>query len=156
MALKAPRAIVETDISLTCSTVTERGVITVYQTGGSGVALGDAAGSCQVATNASGLRVAGLLMNDVVTYDTTRYHGNFHRDETLQNERCNLLKKGRVTTNMLVSGQTPAAGDTAYLGASGNLTGAFVNIAATPKVGEFVGSKDSDGYVTVDINLPGK
>lgn len=162
MALKQPRTILETDISLTCDTVKERGYFLVYGGGtagtagssGSGVALGDRAGVATLVTAQSGSKVAGMLLNDVVNYDTTKYHGNFHKDETLINERCNLLRKGRVTTDALVSGQSPAAGDVAYLGASGKLTAAYVNDVATPKVGRFVAPKDENAFVTVDVNLP--
>jgi hypothetical protein len=108
MALKAPRVIRSTDISLTCDTATERGLCVVYgATVGSGVALGDSAGNSTVATSASGKVPAGILLNDVVDIDTTRYHWNFHQDQTLINERCNLLTDGRVTTNSSTSARSP-------------------------------------------------
>lgn len=154
MALLGPRNITETDISLTCATASERGYVVVYKTAGSGDQLGDHAGITEVITAQSGKKPAGVLMCDVVSYDTTKYHGNFHKDEVLINERVALLKKGRITTNALVSGQTPTHGDKAYLGASGKFTATYVNDAATPIVGEFVGAKDENGYVTVDVNLP--
>ena len=154
MALKGPRSVLETDISLTVSVASARGFLVVHGTAGSGIALGDSAGTATIQTNPSGYKVAGMLLNDVVDYDTTRYHGNFHKDETLINERANLATKGRFTTNALVSGQTPTAGDKAYLGASGKLTATWVNDVATPKVGAFAGAKDENGYVCFDLNLP--
>lgn len=154
MALLGPRSILETDITMTCASVSERGYIVVHKTAGSGDQRGDHAGITEVVTAQSGKKVAGMLMCNVVNYDTTKYHGNFHQDESLINERVSLLKKGRVSTNALVAGQTPTAGDKAYLGASGKLTGTWVNDVATPKVGEFAGAKDQNGYVAVDLNLP--
>ncbi len=156
MALKGPRNIVKTDTSLTCTTASDRGFMVVYKTTGSGIALGDFAGTTEVYATSSGKKPAGMLLNDVVSYDTTQYHGNFHKDQTLINERCTIVKEGRLTTNALVSGQTPTNGDPAYLGATGKLTGAFVNTVATPYVGEFVGGVDENGYITVDLNLPAK
>lgn len=155
MALKGERVVIETDITLTCPTVAERGVVLVHKTGGSGVALGASAGECDLVASASGQKVAGLLMNDVVDVDTTRYHLNFHKDERLVDQRVTLLRKGRVTTDE-ISG-TPAKGDTAYLTANGQVTptlSATGGLAATPKVGVFAGAKDEHGYATVDLNLP--
>lgn len=155
MALKADRSIIETDITQTCPSVAERGVTLVYSTGGSGVALGASAGASDLVANPSGYKVAGLLLNDVVSVDETRYHRNFHKDETKTGERCTLLRKGRVTTNKVTG--TPTAGATAYLTTNGVLTptlSATGGLAATPKVGVFAGAKDESDYVTVDINLP--
>jgi hypothetical protein len=155
MALKGDRVVLETDITLTCDYVTDRGVVVVYGKNGSGIALGSSAGDTTVKANPSGQKVAGLLMNDIVNVDETRYHRNFHKDEKLVNERVTLLKKGRVTTNKVVG--TPSVGDTAYLDSSGCLIPtlhATGGIVARPKVGQFVSIKDENGYVAVDINLP--
>ena len=154
MALKGQRVTIEEDISLTCDVASARGFMTVYSTAGSGIALGDRAGICTISATSSGYKPAGILMNDVVDVDTTKYQLNVHKDETLIDERVTLLRKGRITTNALVSGQTPTAGDKAYLGATGKLTGSYVNDVATPRVGTFVAAKDENGYVTADINLP--
>lgn len=155
MALKGNRVILETDITLTCPTATERGVVLCRTTPGSGVALGDLAGAADLLANPSGAAVAGLLLNDIVNVDVTRYHLNFHKDERLINQRMSLLKKGRVTTNKVTG--APTAGQTAYVTASGVLTptvSATGGVAATPKVGVFAGSLDENGYATVDVNLP--
>lgn len=157
MALKGDRVVLETDITLTCATATARGFVLVHSTSGSGVAIGESAGGADLVAAPSGYKVAGLLMNDVVSVDETRYHRNFQKDETLINERCTLLRKGRVTTNALVAGQTPAVGGTAYLGADGKVTATKSTtggLAATPPVGEFKSIKDENGYVCVEINLP--
>lgn len=155
MALKGERVVIETNITLTCPSVASRGVTLVHSTAGSGTALGDKAGTADLLANPSGYKVAGLLMNDVVNVDTTRYHLNFHKDERLINQRVTLLTKGRVTTDK-VSG-SPTAGSTAYLTTNGNLTptvSATGGTVATPKVGVFAGGVDENGFATVDINLP--
>jgi hypothetical protein len=70
-------------------------------------------------------------------------------------ERCNLLRKGRVTIDGIVG--TPNPGDTAYVTTNGNLTptlSATGGLVATPKVGQFASIKDEEGFATVDLNLP--
>lgn len=155
MALKGDRVIVETDIKLTCEAVAERGVVLVHDTSGSGVALGDRSGKATLAVDPSGAKVAGVLLNDVVNIDQTRFHRNFHKDETQVGEPCTLLKKGTVTSNK-ISG-TPTVGATAYLTANGQFTptmSATGGLVATPKVGQFASIKDENGYATIDVNLP--
>lgn len=155
MALKGDRVIIETDITLTCESVAERGVVLCHKTSGSGVAIGSSAGQADLYASASGHTVAGILLNDVVDVDQTRYHLNFHKDEKVTGQKCTLLKKGRVTTNK-ISG-TPTVDATAYLTSNGELTptvSATGGTAATPKVGKFASIKDEAGYCAVDINLP--
>jgi hypothetical protein len=98
----------------------------------------------------SGTKPAGLLLNDVVNVDLTRQHINWYRDEVQVGGKVTLLRQGQVVTNMLASGQTPAAGTDAYYDNAGKLTTVSTN---STKVGRFLGSKDSDGYVKVDINI---
>ena len=61
-----------------------------------------------------------------------------------------MLRQGEVTTNMLVAGVTPSAGVDAYVGAS-----ALVGTSSTNsvKIGQFLSSKDADGYVKLSVNL---
>lgn len=154
MALKPDRVVIETDITKTCPTATPRGVCLVLSAAGSGVNIGDNAGTADLLTP-SGKVPAGILMNDVVSTDLTRYHLNFHKDEVPVNSRVTLLRKGRVTTDALNGSPNP--GDTAYLTTNGQLTptvSATGGTAATPKVGQFAGKKDENGFVAVDINLP--
>lgn len=155
MALKPQRVVLETDITLTCSSVTERGVGLVRGNAGSGITLGDSAGTATLAANPSGNVFAGLLLSDIVSVDETKFHRNWQKDVQVPGERVNLLKKGRITTNMIIG--TPTDGATAYLSSSGNFTPtlhASGGVAATPKVGQFVGIKDENGYQTIDFNFP--
>lgn len=155
MALKGDRSIIETDITLTCESTTERGVTLVYRTAGSGAALGASAGKADLVANPSGYKVAGLLLNDVASVDVTLFRLNSHKDERLVGERCTLVRKGRGTTNKVTG--APTNGATAYLTANGNITptrSATGGEVATPKVGVFAGAKDQDGFAAVDIDLP--
>jgi hypothetical protein len=151
MALKPDRNIVVTDISNICTTAIEKGEVLVFGVSGSGALLNDVA-SVTRASNPSGLIPAGLSLANMVSIDITRQHRNFHNDEQLLGEKLPLLTKGWVVTDKVASAATPAVGDTAYLTANGELTDA--QTSGTPKVGQFLGAKDSDGYVKVFIDLP--
>jgi len=153
--LKADRVILETDISMSCPTVAERGLVLCLKTDGSGAAIGDTAAVADLLASPSGKAVAGLLMCDVVNVDTTRYRLNAHKDEVAIGNRVTLLRKGSVVTNEYTG--TPKFGDTAYLTANGILTptlSATGGLLATPKVGQFKSGPDEAGYVKLDVNLP--
>ena len=79
------------------------------------------------------------------------------KDEQVIGEKAPLLRKGYVVTNSLAASITPLPGQPAYLTASGTITNtvsATGGEVATPRVGEFATSKDEDGYVKININLP--
>ena len=151
MALKPDRNIVVTDISNICTIAIQKGEVLVFGVSGSGALLNDVA-SVTRATNPSGLVPAGVSLANMVSIDITRQHRNFHNDEQLIGEKLPLLTKGCIVTDKISSGATPAVGETAYLTANGELTDA--QTSGTPKVGQFLGAKDSDGYVKVFIDLP--
>lgn len=154
MALKADRIVESDDITLTCPSVAEAGSTLVYSTAGSGVALGDSAGVADL-LSPSGKKVAGILLVDVVSIDETLYHRNFHKPVQKTGERVCLLKRGKVTTNVVTG--TPTPGAPAYLTTSGVLTptkSTTGGLVATPFVGEFKSGLDEDGYATVEVNLP--
>lgn len=150
MALKPDRIEAYTDISFFMNTVGTRGGIVVHATGGSGVSMDDANAVVEYATNQSGTKPAGLLLNDVVSLDLTRQHINWHRDEVQVGSKVTLLRQGQVTTNV-VSG-TPTIGADAYYGVAGVLTPS-TTLPGSTKVGRFLSLKDADGYVKVDINI---
>jgi hypothetical protein len=157
MALKADRIESHTDISFFMNTTGTRGGVVVYSTSGSGVSMDDAgAVVAYPSTTSSGTNPAGLLLNDVVNYDLTRQHINWHKDEVQIGSKVTLLRQGQVTTNMLATGITPTAGNPAYYNATGLLTtsasGQYVGSAFVP-VGTFLSAKDADGYAKVEINI---
>lgn len=151
MALKPDRNIVVTDISNICNIAIEKGEVLVFSVSGSG-ALNDDVATVTRATNPSGLIPAGLSLADMVSIDITRQHRNWHKDEQLLGEKLPLLTKGWVVTDKIASGVSPAAGDTAYLTSNGTLTD--TQTSGTPKVGQFLGGIDADGYAKVFIDLP--
>jgi len=151
MALKPTRIESYTDVSFFMDTTAERGGIVVHTTSGSGASLDDGNAVVGYPTGVvSGTKPAGLLLNDVVNLDLTRQHINWYRDEMQVGGKVAVLRQGQVTTNMITSGQTPSAGVDAYYDGQGLLTTVSTN---STKVGRFLSSKDSDGYVKVDINI---
>jgi hypothetical protein len=156
MALKADRDIVTTDITFVLKAAAAAGKIVCYKTvggsgAGSGVGIGDYAGEVTVVsgTPASGTRPAGLLLNEFVNIDQTVQHRNYQKVQQVVGEPATLLRNGWVVSDQVTG--TPAAGDPAYLGASGVLSPTQTN--SIPAVGEFMSVKDSNGFARVYIKL---
>lgn len=136
--------------------VGERGVTLCFDTSGSGEVLGDNHTYVD-RLSPSGKVPAGLLLVDIDgTTDLTRFDLNRYKEVQASGTPVPLLTKGYVVTNNVTG--TPAAGNTAYLTTNGTLTptvSATGGTVATPKVGQFQGGLDEDGYVAVQIELPG-
>ncbi len=164
MSLKGNRYTVEQEIAYFCNDVVDRGVVLGFGSSGSGVALDQTEALATVpGANVSGVKPLGMLMNDMVSVDQTKFHLNYYKDVMPVGSKCTLLKKGWVVTNKVLAGVTPVAGDKAYLGASGNVTTSTwagnvlqTGVGAYPleRVGTFLSSKDEAGYAKVEINLP--
>ena len=159
MALKPDRIELQTDVSFfmnnSTSATIERGGIASINGGGSGVAMDDASALVEYATAASGSEPVGVLLNDVVNLDLTRQHINWHKDEVQGGGKVTLLQIGQVTTDKVTG--AISAGQSAYLGASGLFTATAPSDDDTEnenyRVGRFLSSRDSDGYVKVAVNI---
>ena len=152
MSLKGNRTYNEgVDISYFMNATGERGGIVLHSTGGSGAAMDDddAVVAYPTGQSVSGTSPAGLLLNDVVNYDLTTRHINFHKDETQVGGKVTLLRHGVVVTNW-VSG-SPTIGQKAYYLSDGRLTGTDPTNGV--QVGRFLSTKDADGYAKVEINI---
>jgi hypothetical protein len=107
----------------------------------------------------SGKVPVGLLLNDMVNIDLTRQHLNQHKDEVQKGGKVTLLRKGYVVTNS-IEGDSPSAGDPAYVAHSGNLAVSDLSNddtdddGSTRLVGRFLSGVDQDGYAKVYIDLP--
>ena len=124
----------------------ERGCIVIFDRSG-GEGMDDPDASVSVPAGATGVP-AGVLMNDVVNLDLTRQHINWHQDEVQIGNTVALLRRGFIRTNR-VDSSTFAAGDPAHYTTSG----VFTTGTTSPQVGVFVGEKDSDGYVEVEVSI---
>lgn len=150
MALKGDRHELDTEVTYFMNETASKGVVVSVNTQGSGSAMDSAAALATVAASASGAAALGVLLNDVVDIDQTRQHLNWHKDEVQKGSKVTILTKGFVVTDK-ISG-TPTAGQTAYLGASGLISGS--QAAGAPAIGRFLSTKDADGYAKVAVNLP--
>jgi hypothetical protein len=158
MALRSDRSTLQTDISFFMNEAATRGGVAVQSTGGSGASMDNGTALVTYAANASGKIPVGLLLNDMVSIDLTRQHLNQHKDEVQKGGKVTLLQKGFVVTSNLEG--TPAAGNVAYLGHSGNLSGSNITSndsdsdGSTIVCGRFLSAVDEDGYAKVYIDLP--
>ena len=151
MALKGDRFVIHTDVTWNMNEVATRGGIATVSTGGSGAALDQSAAVATYAASQSGTLPLGLLLNDMVNYDLTRQHINWHKDEVQKGGKVALMRLGWVVTTFYVG--SPTAGQSAYLGPSGYMTTVQTNSANNPFVGQFMSSPDQDGYVKVYVNM---
>lgn len=149
MALKGDREELQTDISFFMNETATRGLVVSVSTAGSGAAMDSAVALATVKTNPSGAYPLGVLLNDMVNLDLTRQHLNQHKDEVQQGGKITILRKGWVVTNA-ISG-TPAGGQLAYLAGTGLISA--TQGGGTVQIGQFLSSKDADGYAKVSINL---
>lgn len=155
MALKPDRIETQTDISFFMTTVvrSERGGVVSVDSSGSGVSMDDGNAVVAYAAAASGALPVGVLLNDVVNYDLTRQHINWHKDEVQSGSKVAVLRIGQVTTDVIATGTSAAvtAGAAAYLADGGEISPD--QCVGCPKVGQFLSGKDADGYAKVSINI---
>ena len=134
--------------------VDTRGLIQIHDTtaSGSGAAMDDANQLVMTPTGViSGTYPAGMLLNDVVSYDLTRQHLNQHKDETQLGGKVTLLRRGTVVTNNIEASTAPGPGNPAYVNTTGDLTP--TSGTNYIKAGTFLSKLDADGYAKVEINI---
>ena len=155
MALKPDRIETQTDVSFfmnSATGATGRGGVVSVVTSGSGVSMDDGNAVVNYVATASGALPVGVLLNDVVNYDLTKQHINWHRDEVQVGSKVAVLRIGQVTTDVVATGtNSVTAGASAYLANNG-----FVSpdqCSGCPKVGQFLSGLDSEGYAKVSINI---
>ena len=158
MALKPDREFNEvTDITNFWTTAAaEKGGCAGVVTQGSGAAIGvnlvDEANVVGYIANSSGAVAKGILIQTVTAaMSDTRDFKNFENGEIRPSDKCTLVKKGFVVTDMIV-GTTPTVGAVAYLAASGKLSTANYG-SASPVVGRFDTTVDANGFARVSIDI---
>lgn len=154
MALKADRYELDTDISFFMNETAERGVVVSVSTGGSGAAMDDSLALVTLKASSSGVAPMGILLNDMVNLDLSRYHLNQHKDEVQIGGKVTILTKGTCVTNRIFG--TPTAGAVMYAYASGLVSASSEGGTqfTSPVIGRFLSTKDEDGYAKVSVNLP--
>lgn len=151
MAIKGDRHVIETDVSFFMTETAEKGQVVVASGIGSGAALdqGDAVARIPTVSETGNVPL-GLLLCDVVNLDLTRQHLNQHKDEVQLGSKVTILRMGWVVTDQIISTDTPALGNKAFVQASGLLT--VTNNGNW--VGNFMSAKDENGFAKVAVNLP--
>ena len=158
MALKSDRLELQTDISFFYNddTATRGGIVVHDTTAGSGAAMDQGVNLVKYKQATATDIPVGILLNDVVNKDLTRTHLNQHKDEVQKGGKVTVLRKGYVVTNSITG--TPVAGKVAYADSAtaGNIRTDAATAAASGNlaIGRFLSSKDEDGYVKVEVNLP--
>lgn len=160
MALKPDREYNETtDITnfwTTTQTSAEKGGCASVVTQGSGAAIGqnitDEPNTVSYVADPSGTIAKGILIQTVnPVMSTNRDFINFENGEIRPGDKCTLVKRGFVVTDMIPSGITPTAGAAAYLAASGFVSS--TQATGAPQVGRFETTKDAAGFARVSIDI---
>ncbi len=158
MALKPDRGYNEdTDITNFWTTVAaERGGCAGVVTQGSGAAMGinlvDEANVVGYIADPSGVIAKGILVQTVsAVMSATRDFINYENSEIRPSDKCTLIKKGFVVTDMIPAGITPTAGAAAYLAASGYISS--TQATGAPQVGRFETTKDAAGFARLSVEI---
>lgn len=158
MALKPDREYNEvTDITNFWTTVAaEKGGCAGIVTQGSGAAIGvnivDEPNVVGYVADPSGAIAKGILLQTVTAaMSATRDFINFENQEIRPGDKCTLVKKGFVVTDMIPAGITPTAGAAAYLAASGYVSS--TQATGAPQIGRFETTKDAAGFARVSIDI---
>jgi len=157
MALKPDREYNETtDITNFWTTVAaEKGGVAGVVTQGSGAAIGfsitDNPNVVGYVADPSGVIAKGVLLQTVTAeMSATRDYINHYNQEIRPGDKCTLVTKGFVVTDM-ITGTTPTAGAAAYLAASGLISA--TQASGAPQIGRFETTPDSDGFARVTIDI---
>ena len=153
MALRPDRIHVDSQIDFFMNEAAERGGIACISTVGSGAAMDQSEQLASYVAAPSGEAPLGILICDMVNLDLTRQHENWYKEEVQQGGKVTIWPKCTVVTDRIYPGQTPTAGQTAYVVHSGYI-GNSDFIGGNLVVGKFLSTKDEDGYCKVSVNLP--
>lgn len=153
MALKSDRLYITTTIKHFMNEVAEAGGIATLSTAGSGAATDQSRNLVTYSATNSGKVPVGLLVNDMVNQNLTKFKLNPHRYEVQKGGKVELARDGFWLTNYIVPGQTIVGGTPAYVGPSGK----FSNVMdpGSFMVGQFETTKDEDGYAEINLHIPG-
>jgi hypothetical protein len=153
MTLKADRQIDSEELRFYLDETSDNGVIVCVSTAGSGISMDQAENVATVVGATSGAKPLGVLMNEFVDIDQTRFVVNWHKDQQNKGDKATITTKGWVVTNKVVNA---TAGSEAVLASSGfvtNKVNGTHNEVATPTVGRFRTGKDEAGFATLYVDL---
>src|SRR5690606_5226380 len=99
----------------------EAGQIVVGLTASSGADLDGTDAEVEIAVEPSGKKPVGVLLDDFVDIDLSRYQLNHHKPEQQVGGKASIARRGWVVTDQVYTGQTPVAFGHAVLGPSGTV-----------------------------------
>lgn len=150
MALRPDRLVNDgASVEYFMNEVAEPGIIVTHSTSASGAGLDDPNAVVKIPTGTGDGNPAGMLINKVVNKDLTQQHLNEHNGEQQIGGKVTVVTRGWLVTNMIKTGETPAAGEAAYFDADGELSAT----SGSPQIGVWKGAKDADGYAKVAITV---
>lgn len=153
MSLRTDRSHLDSLIDFHMTSTATRGGIVCQNTAGSGAAMDQSSQVAAYVAAPSGEAPLGVLMCDVVNEDRTRQHQNWYKEQVDINGKVTIWSKCVVVTDFVYPGQTPTAGQRAYVLHSGYV-GNSDFIGGNLVVGRWLSTKDEDGFAKLSVNLP--
>jgi hypothetical protein len=162
MALKPFRSQLDGKVEVTyfITSTGQQGQLVFASTGSAPVGMGldDANSRVEVIASVSGRVAVGLLLDDVVNIDLSKYPLNTAKNEVQVGSKASIATEGEFVTNCLGAGAAPATGvvypTTAYAGPNGFFfhQAGFAG-SGYPVVGKFLTGRDSDGFAKLSVGL---
>jgi hypothetical protein len=97
--------------------------------------------------------VVGLLLDDVENVDWTTTPQIWTRNVQPRGSEISVLTKGRVKTDVIPTGVTPAQGELAYLADNGEVSNVAHVAGSGFVVGRWASAPDADGYAHLDFDI---
>lgn len=146
MALGPNRQVFQTTIDYAVNAAAARGGILSYSS---------TAGQAEYNAAGSGALALGILLDDVEDLNFDRHPEYLQRNVVDIGSVVGIAIRGIFDTDQVVSGQTPAQGNPAYLHPDGEVgtTQLDDGIAAAPRVGTFMSALDANGFVRLLVDL---
>jgi hypothetical protein len=157
MALKPDRQVNAYELAFYLDEVATQGTVLVAETASSGADMDSVENMATVAANPSGTVPLGILLDDFVDIDQTRYRVNINKPEFALGNKASIARKGWVVTDKIHPDLGATFGSTAVLGPSGLIGDAPAGWIRThenyPYIGRFESGEDENGYAKVFIDL---
>jgi hypothetical protein len=155
--LKPDRQPVVWDIRHYMNETADQGSFPVQYTASSGADLDGADNVASIEANPSGYAPLGVLVDEVVDLDLTKYPVNWHKEQTNVGYKVSIIRKGLVATDQIDADFPAVAGGIAVLRASG-LIGSVDDLdnyvpSANPTIGRFETTEDEDGFAFVFVDV---
>ena len=147
MALGPNRQVFQTTIDYAVNAAAERGGILSYSA---------TAGEAEYDVDGSGALPIGILLDDVEDLNFDRHPEYLQRNVVDIGSVVGIANEGVFDTDQVVSGNSPAQGNPAYLHPNGQVSTVQLDDGVgnvSPRVGTFRSSLDANGFVRILVDL---